>query len=162
ALPLHEIEAIEIIAGSESVQYGDQAVGGIVHILTRQSDKEQIILACQTGSYHQYQCYVMLQRQLKLLNVNLTATKSHTDNYRDHNAYQQNRLSGQVYYPYARGSIQLDLTAADEDMQYPGALTAAQARQNRQQASNTTDFFDNKNGVFQLKHQHSHLVVIPI
>lgn len=152
-IPIQEIKFIEIISGSESVLYGDQAVGGIINIVTREQTKDKIGASCGGGSYHQHNCYVTVSNHIKQLKYDFAVLNSHTDNYRDHNDYDQNLLLGGFAYPYQTGNINFNYKIAQERMLYPGALTSVQVAQNRRQASNNTDFFKNWNGFFHLKQQ---------
>lgn len=152
-IPLNEIQYIEIIAGSESVLYGDQAVGGVIHIMTQQKNPEKGALSCQIGSYTQRYCYGTLYHHYRDLNFNLFAGSKHSDNYRLHNDYDQNQVMGGLAYPYQTGSLRFDFNVGNEAMQYPGALTAAQVHQNRRQANNDTDFFKNWNAFSHLQHR---------
>ena len=153
AIPVQEIEYIEVFAGSESVLYGDQAVGGIINIVTRHQEKNNLVLSCAAGSYQQYNCYAALNNHFRQLNYAIGGLLSRTDNYRDHNAYNQQLLSGRFEYPYASGSIAFDYKLAKELMQYPGGLTAQQVDQDRRQANNETDFFKDTNGFYHLHQQ---------
>jgi iron complex outermembrane receptor protein len=154
AVPLHDIEAIEIISGTESVAYGDQAVGGVINIITRQSIKEKIQLSCVGGSYHQHNCYVAWHDRHDPWDFHVTLANLHSENYRHHNDYDENQLSGQLAYLYQKGRIHFYYTIANEDMQYPGALTSQQVKQNRRQATNDTDFFKDTPYFFHLQQQH--------
>lgn len=151
-ISLPNIEYIEVVGGSESVLYGDQAVAGIINIVTNQSTKEKIDAACSTGSYHYYYCYAALSKRFGRIQYSLIASSKKTDNYRDHNNYDQNLFSGNVDFIYATGRYRFNYNLNNEDMQYPGALTAAQVRQNRRQASNHTDFFTDWSGFFLFQH----------
>lgn len=151
-IPLYAIEVIEVIAGSESVLYGDQAVGGVVNIITRGSAAEKAELACSVGSYDARYCYATVFNHYRNLQYNLAVSTNHTDNYRAHNQYDQNFLLARFDYLYATGKVSFDMNVGDENMQYPGALNAAQVRQNRRQSSNNTDFFKDSNVLFHLKH----------
>ncbi|MBV9575452.1 MAG: TonB-dependent receptor, partial [Gammaproteobacteria bacterium] len=153
-IPIEQIKAIKIISGSESVLYGDQAVGGVVDLITQQKTREKAAISCRTGSYHQQECYVALYAH-SLLDANITATKKHSDNYREHNHYDQQLLTGNLAQHYSRGDWRFDYTIAKEKMQYPGALTLAEVHQNRRQAANTTDFFTDQNNFFQLQHKQT-------
>lgn len=154
AIPLHNIQSIDIIAGSESVLYGDQAVGGTINILTEEEGKEAIEFACSAGSYNQHNCYAAINHHLFNTDNYLTILNNHTDNYREHNNYNQNLLSGYVTYYYPLGHVHFTYQLANEETQYPGPLTATEVRQNRRQASDTTDFFKNWNGSFHYQQQH--------
>lgn len=153
-IPLNEIEYIEIISGSESVQYGDQAVGGIIHLMTRNEAREKAALSCGTGSYNERNCYASVFNRYERLQYHFTFSHLHTDNYRDHNDYDLNTLLGKLTYPYDKGKLSFDFNLGEEDMQYPGALTASQVRENREQSSNDINYFKDWNGLFRLHHRH--------
>lgn len=155
AIPLQQIKNIEIVAGSESVLYGDQAVSGIINIITRQAISHPIELACTVGSYQQRNCSVSLAHGYQRLQFNAMLIHRHTDNYRVHNQYEQNILLGGINYSYPQGLINLDYTLAIENMQYPGALTHAQVEQNRRQSTNHTDFFKDGSDFIRLTQQQT-------
>lgn len=50
AIPLSNIERIEVLDGSASVQYGNSAVGGVVNIITRRSGERQTLIGFSAGS----------------------------------------------------------------------------------------------------------------
>src|SRR5690606_38294166 len=50
SVPLSNIERIEIIRGAGTVLYGDQAVGGVINIVTRTPDKREAYLEASRGS----------------------------------------------------------------------------------------------------------------
>lgn len=155
AIPINEIESIEVIAGSESVTYGDQAVGGIITINTREHVDETLNISCTQGSFNQYKCLASVYHQRDQLRGNATLQTNHTDNYREHNDFDQNSFLGGIRYDYASGFLKFNFNLIDENMQYPGALTAAQVSQNRRQATNDTDFFKDLNGFLHLRQQQS-------
>jgi iron complex outermembrane receptor protein len=144
-VPFQEIKYIEIISGSESVLYGDQAVGGVINIITREENKNNITASCSAGSYDAHNCSAGINAVFKQLQMGIGALTQHTDNYRDHNDYDQNVLSGYFDQAYATGKIKFDYTFANERLLYPGALTAEQVEENRRQSTNNTDFFKDSN-----------------
>lgn len=153
-IPVQEIELVEVIAGSESVMYGDQAVAGVINVVTRKSSNEKVSLSCNAGSYDQRACYLAVSNHYRQLQYGLNIMSAHTANYRDNNDYDQSRLSGAFNLPYATGAWGLDYQIATERMGYPGGLTAAQVQENRRQAVNDTDFFRDTNGYVQLSNEH--------
>lgn len=152
-IPLHEIKYVEIISGSESVLYGDQAVGGIINIVTQPSPQDKGEVGCAQGSYHQQNCYGVFHTRFKQLDLGAGLTSSHTDNYRSHNNYDQTLVSGRADYIYSTGKLNFNYHITNERMQYPGALTALQVAQNRRQSANNTDFFKDWNGFYHIKFQ---------
>lgn len=155
AIPLHEINYIQILAGSESVLYGDQAVGGVINIITQDHVEDNIHFSCAGGSFNQQNCYLTLGDDNKPLKYSISLTNDRTDNYRDHNAYNQHRYAARFTYPYFTGLLHLDYSIANEYMQYPGALTEAEVQTNRRQANNHTDFFSDNNGFLHLHHKQN-------
>lgn len=144
-IPFQEIKYIEIISGSESVLYGDQAVGGVINVVTQGQDKNDITAICSAGSYNAHNCSANANLSYKQIQLGIGALTQHTDNYRDHNDYDQNLLSGRLNDTYTTGKIKIDYTFANERLLYPGALTAEQVEENRRQSNNTTDFFKDSN-----------------
>jgi len=151
AIPLQDIQFVEVIAGSESVLYGDQAVGGVVNIITREMNKEKFAVSCSGGSYNSHNCGITANNSIHNLIMGINAFTSHSDNYREQNNYDQNHLSGHFAYPYATDSrLLFDYQLGNERMQYPGALSSEQVGQNRRQATNDTDFFWDWSGLYHL------------
>jgi iron complex outermembrane receptor protein len=154
-ISLQDIERIEIIPASESVLYGDQAVGGSINIITRTSVKPTINFSCLAGSFNQRSCDGRLSNHYKKLLYHLGFSTSQTDNYRDHNNYTQDLASGSVMYPYQTGNVKFDFTVFKERLLYPGALTATQVTQNRRQATNNSDLFKDRDGFYHLQQQQA-------
>jgi iron complex outermembrane receptor protein len=150
-VPFQEIKYIEIISGSESVLYGDQAVGGVINVVTRDPDKNILSMTCSAGSYSSHNCSAGINESYKQWHYGIGVLTQHTDNYRDHNDYDQNLLSGRLDNTYSTGTIKIDYTFANERLLYPGALTAEQVAENRRQSTNTTDFFKDSNASIHLK-----------
>ena len=50
-LPLHNIERIEILRGPHSAQYGSEALGGIINIITQKAQDEPQISAKINGGF---------------------------------------------------------------------------------------------------------------
>lgn len=140
-IPLHEIEYIEIIAGSESVLYGDQAVGGIINVVTRQYANDIAELSISGGSYNQFNVYAAFHQHINQCKLNTTLFNEYTDNYRNNNNYAQTAVLGNISLPYVTGKLNVDYKFAHENLRYPGALTAHQVSENRRQSKNDTDYF---------------------
>jgi iron complex outermembrane receptor protein len=154
AIPLYAIEYVEIMAGSESVLYGDQAVGGAINIVTHESITPAFNVNCDAGSYHFQQCYFNLNQTISRWQLDLTGAASRTDNYREHNHYDQAYLTSKLFYDSNLSKWYVYLNADKENLQFPGALNLTQAHQNRRQATNSTDFFNDWSGFFHLKNSY--------
>lgn len=154
SIPLQQIEYIEVINGSESIIYGDQAVGGIINIVTRSNAKEAGELSCNAGSYNQRACFGIVHLTHDTTTYNLSASLNHSDNYREHNQYDQGVVFGDLSHQYSAGIFKFDFKSANENMQYPGALTASQVFQNRRQASSSTNYFSDSSHLFHAQDNH--------
>lgn len=153
-IPVEDIEYISIIPGSESVLYGDQAVGGVVAINTLHTINKSNSVVCTTGSYNAYGCNFLMSDQPSRLGYYFHVGANHTDNYRDHNNFDQQALTGEFNYTNEANVLAFNYQLDNEYVEFPGALTAAQVRQNRRQASNDTDYFRDGNTLFHLIHKN--------
>jgi len=151
-IPLNAITSINIMMGSESVLYGDQAVGGVINIVTEIDDKNKVALSCSAGSFNTYQCYLARQNHIGAGVYNLSVFHKQSDNYRQHNAYEQNTILGLWNVKYGNDSLRLTAQFANEWMQYPGALTFTQVLAKRRQSTNVTDYFRNTNDFLHLQY----------
>lgn len=155
-LPMDDITRIEIISGSESVLYGDQAVGGIINIFTDGPIEKKLRLQCGAGSYDLRTCHVSYLNTYRNINYQINLAHKTTDNYRYHNDYSNDTVLGSLASHPNNNDYILDYKFTHENMQYPGPLTATQVWQNRRQASNTIDYFKDNSGYL---HLHSHNTV---
>ena len=86
-VPLDQVERIEIVRGSGSVQYGGGTTGGVINIITRRDFSKEPVTARATatfGSYglRQYDAAVALNNQK--VGVDAYMQSLRTDGYRDH------------------------------------------------------------------------------
>ena len=144
-LPLESIRHIEIMSGSESVLYGDQAVGGVINLITDHQAEKNIRLQCGVGSYRARDCHARWADVYRSVNYQASVTHHVTDNYREHNEYENTTLMGSGFYQQPSYDMLIDYKFSQERTQYPGALTGVQVDSDRRQANNDTDYFKNNN-----------------
>jgi len=152
-ISVSSIKSIEILSSSESVLYGDQAVGGVINIITDKAKNPETTLACSVGNFNSKECVATLNQAYKQIHYQMNLNAKNTNNYRQHSDYSQRNLTTMLGYDYANGHIDFDATVANIKMQFAGALTAAQVRENRRQAANDTDYFNHWSGLYHLKHK---------
>lgn len=141
SVSLKDVERIEIMRGSAGVLYGDQAVGGVINIITRRPDKLHAGLAAEAGSYGRKSVNVELSnRHDNGLGYRFSAEKDVTDNYRDDNAQDYKNFFGLLDYQYGSGKTFLEYQSVNEDLETPGALFIDQLKDHRKQAANPGDF----------------------
>jgi iron complex outermembrane receptor protein len=131
---LHDVERIEIVKGSAGVLFGDQAVGGVINIITRQADQASSRLELQAGSYDRKGAAVHHSNRLDNgLNYRFSASGYDTDNYRDHNEHSNVNVNAYGGYDYASGSVFVEVQKVEDDLQTPGALIQSELDANRRQ-----------------------------
>lgn len=135
SVPLANIERIEIIRGAGTVLYGDQAVGGVINIVTRTPDSDEAYVESSTGSHdlEAYRGHVHQQ-----LGAGFSAYASgetrNSDNYRDHNNASYDDAFARLRHEHERGWALYEYQTIDDELLYPDSLTVAQRRADRKQS----------------------------
>ncbi|WP_036992705.1 TonB-dependent receptor [Stutzerimonas stutzeri] len=147
SVPLANIERIEILRGAGTVLYGDQAVGGVVNIITRLPDGNDAYIETSTGSHdlEAYRAHV-LQQLGGGFSAYASGESRNTDGYRDHNNAGYRDLFGRLRYDHSDGWLLYEYQNVDDELRYPGPLTVAQRRTDRR-ASTSDEWNDNKTDV---------------
>ncbi|MFT6387655.1 MAG: iron complex outermembrane receptor protein [Cellvibrionaceae bacterium] len=144
SISLKDIERIEILQGSGAVLYGDQAVGGVVNIITKKFQDNRLVLETTQGS-NDLKAYKVSGSQLfdVGLGYRLSAEKKQSDNYRDNNDADYQNIYAEVSYDAGWGNVFYEYSEVDDKLNLAGFLTNAQISQNPQQSGNTEEFFNN-------------------
>jgi iron complex outermembrane receptor protein len=140
-IPLDQIERIEIVRGAGSVLYGDNAIGGVINIITKKPEKplsakvEGII-----GSYHFNQESGSVNGKWGPLSAILNAGYHSTEGYRDNGLLRAKDVGGKVIYDL-NDNVSFNLSGAfHRDKQgLPGGLTQDQMDQLGRRATLTPD-----------------------
>jgi iron complex outermembrane receptor protein len=122
-LALKDIERIEITQGSAGALYGDQAVGGVIHIVTRTPDRLRAGAEATVASYDDRRAAVHVEQALDNgFSFRASAENRSADNYRDHNEARYRHAFARVDYHHASGVLFVDGQEANEDINLPGGL----------------------------------------
>lgn len=141
SITLQDIERVEIVQGSAGALYGDQAVGGVINIITRDPTRLRAGVDVDLGSYDHRSVHAAIEnRHANGLGYRLSATRRNTDNYRDHNEQDYSNLVSKVDYLGKRGSVFFEYQDVNEDLETPGSLFLDQIAANRRQPLNPNDF----------------------
>ena len=136
SIALKDVEQIEIIQGSAGTLFGDQAVGGVVNIITRQPTAFGGDLAFGLGSYNTQKVRGSVSNRFDNgLSFRLSGEKRKTDNYRDHNEQDYSNGFGRLDYNYKSGIVFAELQRVLEDLELPGYLTESEVGEDRRQAN---------------------------
>ncbi|MGB0722426.1 MAG: TonB-dependent receptor [Gammaproteobacteria bacterium] len=147
---IKDIERVEIIQGGAGTLFGDQAVGGVINIITRRPEDLSGRITVGVDGYGGSRFEGSVEDRFDNgLAARVSIGMKETDNYRDHNRLESENLFARMEYVHDYGLVFAEILRSDEDLQTPGALTAAQMAADRRQAApfQTTDFSDTESAV---------------
>lgn len=138
SVPLANIERIEIVRGAGTVLYGDQAVGGVINIVTRTPQDSEAYLEASRGS-HDLEAYRgHISQQLGAgFSLFASGETRNADNYRDHNNGNYSSAFARLRYDHTSGYTLYEYQTIDDELLYPNSLTLAQRRADRKQSLST-------------------------
>lgn len=135
SVPLANIERIEIIRGAGTVLYGDQAVGGVINIVTRTPDTREAYIEAGLGNndLEAYRGHIY-QPLGAGFSVYASGEKRNTDHYRKHNNESYDNAFGRLRYDHGTGHLLYEYQRTDQDLKFPDGLSLAQRRDDRKQS----------------------------
>lgn len=152
-IPMGSIERIEIIRGAGSVLYGDNAVGGVVNIITKQGKGN---LTGRVGA--RYGSYDSQGTDVEVSGIKNNISYFLYSNYNDQRGYRQNSdtlakdFNARLGYQFAdKISADLNVLWHEDDYGLPGSLSDADLETYGRRASTTeSDFAATKDRSFNL------------
>ena len=142
SIPIETVERIEIIRGGASVLYGEGATGGVIQIVTKHPVKNSRSgsLRAEAGQFGLADVRASVAQSSDGVAFDVAFGKQRTDNYRDHNGFEQTNFSGGMQWAYAGGRAGVRVESARQESDFAGSLTLAQFDANPRQASTPKDF----------------------
>lgn len=123
---LKDIERIEIVQGSAGVLYGDQAVGGVINVITRHAKageiKGSVTAEKGTDNLENYTASVN-QGFANGLNYSFSAQKRNADNYRDNNQSAVTNVLGNIGYDFDVGKVFIEQQKIKDNLRLAGGLS---------------------------------------
>ncbi|WP_375751807.1 TonB-dependent receptor [Vibrio sp. HN007] len=142
SIPLNQIESIEVVSGSSGVLHGDQAVGGIINIITKKGG-EVTELNASLGSNSAYGGGINLSRQISdTWSYSLSVSQDSDENYRDHNDRDTAMLLARIDYAEQDEAFYTEFSYYDNYRQYAGSLSKTKFEENPKQVNpaNANDY----------------------
>ncbi|PVV09581.1 MAG: hypothetical protein B6D77_10015 [gamma proteobacterium symbiont of Ctena orbiculata] len=140
SIDLRRVQRIEIVQGSAGVLYGNQAVGGMLNIITRPPNTFSTNISLGVGSYQGREGYVDIEDRLDNGLAYRFSTKHHeSDNYRDNNETERKDYNLRLDYDYASGGIFFEQQRTEEYQRLPGALFSEEMALDRTQSVSAYD-----------------------
>ncbi|MDL2229660.1 TonB-dependent receptor [Treponema sp. OttesenSCG-928-L16] len=140
AVALSDIERIEVLDGSAGVQYGNNAVAGVINIITKKTGPSRTAALLSGGSFFENREQLSHYGRTGWGSFSFAAEHIGTEGYRDRQASRTVNASARVSFDLSeRLVLSLDASMADLDYQMPGDLTKAEYDDDPRQASEWDD-----------------------
>lgn len=151
SIPLTDIKRMEIFQGSQGSLWGNQAVGGVVNIITRHPQKLYTNSIFSVGSYNKYGVNLFVSDKFQHgFFAKAFGVLTRTDNYRNHNQLQNNNIALQMGNDYASGSASVNVQSYTNTANFPGGLSQQQMDQNPRQAVDFKNYSRYRTNLLQL------------
>ncbi len=141
-IPIETVDRIEIIRGGASVLFGDGATGGVIQIVTKHPSKNarSSSLRAEAGQFGLADLRASTAQSWDGFALDAAIGKQRTDNYRDHNGFEQTTFSGGLQWALAGGRAGVRIDSARQKSDFAGSMTLAQFEANPRQATTPKDF----------------------
>lgn len=141
SIPLSDIAHIEIFPGSQGTLWGDQAVGGVVNIITKHPKKLLTHFILNVGSYNNDYANLLVGNKKNQWFYKIFAALNKNDGYRHHQQQSGNNIAVQIGNEGEKGTVTFNLQSYGGMTYFPGGLTLQQFNQHPQAA---TEFHNNR------------------
>lgn len=146
SIPLTLVENVEIIRGSQTALYGNNASAGVIRITTRRPT-EALSGGASTeyGSSESYNFRVGVTGSTGVLGYAVHAEHNETDGFRDNSQYEATGGGFRLDYPFLE-SLQgyFSLTASESEFGLPGGLTRSEYESDPQQTTDPDNHGDSE------------------
>ncbi len=141
-IPLENVERIEIVRGSESVLYGDNAMAGAINIITKKgfNQKPDIVLDARAESYSGHAASGTLTGGNDRIGYFVFMKQRDTNGYRENSSFNAWDMSTRIDFKVT-DYFTLDFAAGyhQDEQGLPGGLTPSELRADRRQSTKPDD-----------------------
>lgn len=152
-ISLKDVERIEIVQGSAGVLYGDQAVGGVINIITRKASagSAQGFVSATRGSFNTEDYVASVSQGFDSgLSYRVSAQKRNADNYRDHNQSTAQNVLAQVRFDAGEQFFFAEAQQIEDELNLAGSLSDAAAAINPRAASTPLNYSNQDTDLWRL------------
>lgn len=121
-IPVKSIDRIEVIKGSAGVQYGDRAVGGVINIVTNESQKSINQASATIGSFGTTNMSAIIQNKFNDTLFKISGNASQSDGWRQNTASDQYSINARITQYFEKSSAYLEFFGNHNKNQTPGAV----------------------------------------
>jgi iron complex outermembrane receptor protein len=125
AIPVEAIERIEIDRGPATALYGDNAIAGVINIITKSGARQPYTdLSLEAGSYDYWKRKAAISETRGAFGYYLYGGYDSSDGYREHSDYRASNYIGNLNYKVSDFStLHLESGYVSNDYFLPGSLT---------------------------------------
>jgi iron complex outermembrane recepter protein len=140
-ISLDMVERIEVMHGGNAVLYGDNAMGGVINIITKRSEEGvQGSVEALGGSFDTFNIQASLNMGSDKVGMVVGVNHFQSDGYRDRSETESFGLFSRVEgYFTEKTTAYLEVDVNYADYQLPGSLRAQEKSGDRKQALNSAD-----------------------
>ena len=152
-IPLEQIRRIEIVRGTGSVLYGDNAVGGVINIITKiPTEKLTFSTGTTLGSYGRNKEELAISVGKGDIAASLFSSYDATTGYRDNSEFRTRDVGGKIVYDPAE-FLRLVLSGSYHSDNYglPGSLPEALVDVDRRSTANPFDDAETRDRYLKLR-----------
>ena len=138
AIPLDDVERIEVLRGGGGVSYGEGALGGVINIVLKHGGERRLETdsGLEVGSFGWQHYHTSLRGRTEPLRYGLAYTRRLVDGYRESSWSRNTTVTTHTGWSPAPGlDAQFNLLHSDDTTAFPGLLTTAQTEQRRRQTN---------------------------
>jgi iron complex outermembrane receptor protein len=123
-IPVASIDRIEIIKGGAGVQYGDRAVGGVINIVTNESQQSINQASANLGSFGTRGASAIFQNKYNDTLLKVSGNANHSDGWRQNTASDQYSVDARITQFFDKNSVYLEFFGNHNKNETPGAVIA--------------------------------------
>lgn len=143
SISLSSVEKIEIIHGTSSVLYGDNAVSGVINIVTKNGQTASGVNTRITmGSFNTQTLGIDASSKFANSALFISAEGTRSDGYRDNSAITDANFLADYNIQTAKGIYGVRLNVSDESLELPGYLSETNYNNDPSQSTATIEFSD--------------------
>jgi iron complex outermembrane recepter protein len=145
-IPISNVDRVEIVRGSGSALYGNNAIAGVINIITKKGTQEtHFDVSEEIGSYGMNSARLGVSGSAGALSCSANGERYASDGFRDRSAFSSGGGKVSVGYDINDSlSASLDASMQSVDYQLPGYLTKTQMDADPTQAQNQDDSSKNQ------------------
>lgn len=140
--PVSLVESIEVIKGGQSALYGNNAVGGVIKITTKQpSEKIEGHIQASAGSFDSYNGRMAASGSAGAFSFSAHAEHDETDGYRENSQYESDGAGIRLGWNFDDwASASFSVSGVESEYGLPGPLSRAELADDRTQSTEFINF----------------------